>query len=41
MWLVREYKKRGGTYVVANKPKAKGKSLVQKKKVALEGLRVV
>ena len=25
MWLVREYKKRGGTYVVANKPKAKGK----------------
>ena len=31
MWLVREYKKRGGTYVVANKPKAKGK-IVQRKK---------
>tara|TARA_R100000329_G_scaffold12546_1_gene13552 strand:+ start:1381 stop:1578 length:198 start_codon:yes stop_codon:yes gene_type:complete len=32
MWLVREYKKRGGTYVVANKPKAKGKSRAKKKK---------
>ena len=30
MWLVRGYKKRGGTYVVANKPKAKGR-IVQEK----------
>ena len=24
-WLVREYKKRGGTYAVVNKPKAKNR----------------
>ena len=30
--LAREYKKRGGTYVVANKPKAKGKGRAKKKK---------
>ena len=32
MWLVREYKKRGGGYTVANKPKAKGKGRGKKKK---------
>ena len=32
MWLVREYKKRGGTYIVSNKPKAKGKKSAKKKK---------
>tara|TARA_Y100001937_G_scaffold64716_1_gene88603 strand:+ start:288 stop:485 length:198 start_codon:yes stop_codon:yes gene_type:complete len=32
MWLVREYKKRGGTYIVSNKPKAKGKGRAKKKK---------
>lgn len=32
MWLVNEYKKRGGGYTVANKPKAKGKGRGKKKK---------
>ena len=32
MWLVREYKKRGGTYIIANKPKVKGKKSAKKKK---------
>lgn len=32
MWLVREYKKRGGTYIIANKPKPKGKKSAKKKK---------
>ena len=32
MWLVREYKKRGGGYTVAAKPKAKGKGRGKKKK---------
>lgn len=35
MWVVQEYKKRGGTYSVVNKPKAKkakGKASGKKKK---------
>ena len=30
-WLVREYKKRGGGYTIANKPKTKGKGRGKKK----------
>ena len=30
MWLVREYKKRGGGYTVANKPKGKGRGKKKK-----------